>query len=296
VAVWHNACHAIVRASISIVLFVAVASKAVAFRTHGGAPSSPFQDLLAILELLTEWLIAAWLLSGIAQDWSRRAAMLLLLVFVVVTTWRLVRGDPDCHCFGDLRVPPLLTLSFDLLALVALYGLGHTTPHERLAAARSGKVKTPALLHRISLVAAISVVLPASVFLAERRLLGSQATFVAVVPPNPQSWRGEQFPLLEFVSESDRADLTAGNRTVILFRHDCETCRQYLARRADASGVNGDASGATRLIDVVSATASDGFSPPYPEIHLRRPVVCLAALPLEVVLKDGVVQAIRWPE
>jgi hypothetical protein len=78
----------------------------------------------ALLIVGTELGVAVWLLSGIAEVWSRRAVMLLLMVFIVAAGQRLLTGNSDCGCFGAVHVPPALTLAFDLTSLAALYLLG----------------------------------------------------------------------------------------------------------------------------------------------------------------------------
>lgn len=295
---WIYLGYAFAQGILATVLLIAVASKAVLFDGPGNAPGSLVLRVLVLFELLAEWLTAAWLLSGVAQVWSRRAAISLLLLFVAVTTWRLAGGDRDFHCFGAFRVPPWVTLCFDLAALFALYGLG------RVAVVRPPKMPSdrretdlrPLLPLRVSFAVMVSIVLPISMFVAERRLLGFRAAFASVLPMDPQTWRGGQFPLLEFLSRQDRAELLNGNRIVIFFSHDCDECGRYLAQRADALTSDPGAIGRIRLIDVASAADAGDFSSPFPQLHLNRSVMLLGAVPLEVTLKDGVVEAIRRPE
>ena len=296
---WSYLGYTLAQGILSVVLLIAVALKATVLEAPGNRPSQLVLRTLVILELLTEWFIAAWLMSGVAKLWSRRAAMLLLLLFVAVTSWRQAGGDPDCHCFGALRVPPLVTLSYDLITLFAFYSLGRAAVAQHPRVAKDGETTSSHSLRplRVSFAVIVSILLPMSAFVAERRLFGSRAAFAYIIPVDPQGWRGRQFPLLELVDRSERTNLTQGIRTVVLFRHDCETCTQYLARRAaDAPPMRRSTNADTRLIDVASTARSDGFSPPFPEARLRHPVVCLSRLPLEVVLKDGIVQSVKWPE
>lgn len=282
---------------LAVVLLIAVAFKAMVLQVPGNVPSSPVLRMLVISELLVEWFIAAWLMSGIAQAWSRRAAMSLLLLFVAVTTWRLASGDPDCHCFGAFRVPPLITLSFDLAALFALYCLGRAAvvPRPEMPKDQNSSSR-PLLPLRVSFAVMVSIVLPTSMFVAERRLLGPRVALASILPMDPQTWPGGQFPLLQELGSQDRADLVKGDRTVIVFSHDCEECRRYLAQRADALTSDPGAIGRIRLIDVAPATDPVDLSAPFPQLHLNRSVILLGAVPLEVTLKDGIVETIRHPE
>jgi hypothetical protein len=82
-----------------------------------GAGANAFVTVVAIV---TEWVVALWLLSCVGQFWARRAAVALLAVFVTINAWRLWRGASDCGCFGNLRVHPIWTMAFDATVLAGI--------------------------------------------------------------------------------------------------------------------------------------------------------------------------------
>jgi hypothetical protein len=290
--------YTLARVTLAVVLLVAATSKAMVLGVPGNAPASAVLRLLAVLELCVEWFMAAWLLSGVAPVWARRAAMSLLLLFVAVIAWRLAAGERDCHCFGALRVPPMVTLAFDLITLAALYGFGRGALEPRPqrdpdAGATAGQ---PFLSLRLSFAVMAATVVPTSVVVAERKLPALGAAFGRAVPLDPQSWPGRRLPLLEYVESRDRADLITGEHTLIFVSRDCDTCKRYLAKRAEALASDPGAAGAVRLIDLASVTEPGDLSTPFAQVHLNRPVALLAAVPLEVTLQNGIVAAVRHPE
>jgi len=249
----------------------------------------PDEGWVSAAAAVMEWILAAWLLCGVAPAMARRAAMALLGAFVAMSAWRLLHGQVDCGCFGGLRVHPALTLSFDLSALSLIYWLGRAALPDSAPAGRSRM-----RLARIAGAAAVAVLLPAAVLAATHfREMRSEQLVVL----DPQSWRGKPFPLLDFVDGPARADLLTSERTIILFNRQCDTCREYLAHLALTRGSKPQATG-VRVIDIAPAGLArpDGFATAFREIRLRQGVVYAVNVPLEVSLKSGVVEKVRRPE
>jgi hypothetical protein len=136
-------------------------------------------------------------------------------------------------------------------------------------------------IHRLFSAALLSLAIPAAILWPAQ----SSKNLVFLAPP---SWPGKPFPLLDFVADpAARADLTNGQRTVILFSHECETCRAYLARLAPDD--------ALRLIDLAPENSED-FMPPFRSIHLEQGIRYVGPVPWKLSLRDGVVEAADRPE
>jgi hypothetical protein len=276
----------VVRSTLAVVLLVATWLK-------GWSPSEARvpgvwnlagSSFLAGLQLA----VAAWLLSGLAETWSRRAAVLLMAVFALVAGWRFLEGKGDCGCFGAVRVPPALTFAFDLGSLVALLWLGRVRIPIQDA---DGRLRSPSGA-RAGFVIGICF---ASWLLVTARLAVARHKADSIVVLEPSSWNGKPFPVLAYIGEQAGGDLSAGKRTVILFDRRCEACRTYLdriSREWDSPEAT-----ITRLIDLApNGDATDGFSPPFAEVPLRPGVLCAADVPLKVSLSNGIVVAVIHPK
>jgi hypothetical protein len=245
----------------------------------------------ARLSLGTELGVALWLLSGVAEVWSRRAVMLLLIVFMVAAAKRLLEGHSDCGCFGAVRVPPAITLAFDLTSVVALISLERSKG--RRVPERRARFET---LGWMSLAVAMSVLLVVIVLPAVR----FAPTFGApksVVVLDPSSWAGKPFPMLKYIQGESGDDLAKGKFTVILFNHTCAPCRQYLTRIS--RGTPAVEATTIRLMDLAPAApvAQELASlSPLREAPLKPGFLFSVDVPLEVSLDEGVVTCVRHPE
>lgn len=125
---WRDLGFAQVRGAVAVVLIVAATMKMQLLLARGeqsGAQNFAQSGVLILsaLEACGEWLLAAWLLSDIANVLSTNVVMLVLPIFIAVTTGRLVFGSKDCGCFGALHVQPALTLAMDIGAFWMIYVL-----------------------------------------------------------------------------------------------------------------------------------------------------------------------------
>ncbi|HZL36735.1 MAG TPA: MauE/DoxX family redox-associated membrane protein, partial [Tepidisphaeraceae bacterium] len=232
-----------------------------------------------------EWGMAAWLLWGVGKMWARRAAMLLLAVFLCVAAWRWHAGDTDCGCFGAVAVHPAWTTALDAAMLLALWAL------RPLRFASERMTYSGAL----SCAVAATCIFGASFFIAgEARADIHGGPRVVVL--HPSAWRGQAFPLLPSIDPAARADLSAGRCTVILFDRNCEKCRRYLIQRVIATDRAGRAE-RVQAIDI--APASDSGSPDVflcaiPQIKLRGDVTYAANVPVEISLDGGLVDHVSY--
>jgi hypothetical protein len=116
-----------------------------------------------VLEAAVEWILAVWLVTGIAPRWASRTAVCFFLAFAAVSGRELLLGRRNCGCFGNLQIRPIWTLMIDVLALSALLPRvisGAGDGDQRLGRFRRGP--------RIAFLLVLSVALPIALVAGER--------------------------------------------------------------------------------------------------------------------------------
>ncbi len=271
----------------ALVLLVSAGLKLYALLFPTAAPASTAAAAFQLLVVVAEWALAAWVLVGCRQHLARRLAIATLVVFASITGWRAAQREPDCGCFGGLRVPPAVTFTFDLVAL----GIIFYTGRPRAWAGHRGPRRPSPGRWRIGAGVALSALVPLGAAGANH-VMTMTARSGRTIVHNHNEWIGKPFPLLEFVDPLSQADLVSGLRTVIVVDHDCHKCHDYVASLLPAWG-GAAADARVRLIDVGEPGTGGGFG--LPAIRLGPEVLYAAGVPMEVVLLDGVVQSARRP-
>jgi hypothetical protein len=260
-----------------------------------------------LLAAATEAAVAAWLLSGVAPAWARRAAIALLSVFVAVAGWHFLRGDADCGCFGRVRVHPGWTLAIDAAALTSLWYFGRglnasrsspATVSSRVRMARPNGV-------RIFLAVAAGLGVPGFTMLLasdpfKPRSEWEDSVAIDATLLDPRGWDGKPFPLLGELVPSDQ-DPAKGKWVVILVNHGCHKCEQYLASTDfDALRRTDGPEAPPRSLGVIELRADDsGGAAEAPRgatliaLRLRKGPVYLVGGPYEIYLSEGVVERTR---
>ncbi|HZL28956.1 MAG TPA: MauE/DoxX family redox-associated membrane protein [Acidobacteriaceae bacterium] len=243
-------------------------------------------DAPTVIAIVSEVFIAVWLFSGHAPTWARRATMLLLTVFLCTAAWRWHAGDADCGCFGAVAIHPAWTMALDAVLLLTLLGSHWKLPAPTMAFEASTAR---------GIVGAICVF--ALTFLAAREYRARATVEQRVVVLDSGSWRGERFPLLDFIVRPPPADLTTGRCTVILFDRNCQDCIAHLAR----FGKSSRALNARRKIWAIDI-APDPGEISNTQLHLRLPraflrpgIIYAADVPMTVSLNNGRVEAVSQP-
>jgi hypothetical protein len=229
-------------------------------------------------EAASEWLVGAWLLAGVAPLWARRIALALLLAFIAASGLRLLRGDRDCGCFGRAMVHPGSTLAFDVGMVAMLLGCRGPIRGRRLP---MGWPRILGLATITALSTSLCAVLAARAF--GPGLGGSPSLFVF----DAQASVGKPLSFLGQFDDASRAELSSGTHTLILYDHGCDVCREFLRRRL-ASPTDSNVS----VVDI-----SQGIPPtwdvPFRHLSLHPGVRCITAVPVEIVLANGRVKAVR---
>jgi hypothetical protein len=116
----------IVSLAFALILLGAAGLKAYSLAVRAAhEPQLTESDAIAIAAIGIEWVLGGWLVSGAAKTWARRAAIILLAIFVCVAGFRLFSGEVDCGCFGPIHIHPGWALSLDLLVLTGMVAWGH---------------------------------------------------------------------------------------------------------------------------------------------------------------------------
>jgi hypothetical protein len=271
----------------ALVLFIASSLKAHALLWPVELPGA-LPAWVQWFAIAVEWVVGSWLLSGIGAKWAHRAGMALLGIFIVVAGSRLFIGANDCGCFGAVHVHPAWTLSFDVIAFMAFWYAGNGNV-DRATAIGAAPRRSNYLPGRITAATAISLALPALLLLS-----GAHQQPRIILIDHPNLLVGKPFPLLSAVDDVARQDLTHGPRTVILFSHDCDHCREYLDRLASSARSPADRK-EIRIIDILNDSPDDrtrrGW--PFRQVVLPGNVRCLAPVPLRLELQDGIVKSIE---
>lgn len=292
--------YTLLSSAFAIVLLVAAGLKAQALIAESSARPSPesWTDTARWAAIAAECLVATWLLSGIWKVWARRASLVLLTVLVSAAGWHLYRGDADCGCFGRVAVPPAWTTGLDSIALVSLWWFGRA---RRTGAPAEGgpSGRRVRLAARVGIVAVLApCALIATVFAADARLASAPAG-QRIVVLDPQSWPGHPFPLMEFVDATARADLATARCTVVLYSRHCPKCREYLARVDQGASPLGEPP-PTFTVDLAPAAArgeeQDVLRLRLRRLSLRGDLTLVADVPLEVMLRNGVVERVTRPD
>jgi hypothetical protein len=255
-------------------------------RLYDYGPPSTMGTKGAWFEVTTEWLIAIWLLTGVAGFWARRAAIALLVLFILVTSWRFIGGQADCGCFGNIHVYPGWTLTLDLCGLGLIYWFGRAVfrqppPQGETLPNRSLRYD------RVVFGVLLSITLPVAVLFAQAGI-GRHGT-VRVVVVDVERLRGKPFPLLDYMDAPNRSRIMKGECILILYNRDCDRCRDYLLRRARTAAPFE----LGKIYDVdltpTEAASSDPISSPFKHIRLQQGSLYVSPTPLELSLKAGIV-------
>ena len=247
----------------AVVLLIAAGLKV--RRPDGGGTS------LTIAIVAVEMCLALWLLSGLAPRWARRAALTLICLFVVIGGWHWVVGAASCGCFGDARVDPLWSVLLDMGMLAAIWVAGR--PFKRVSIT-TGLVRV-GLAVTVAMACVSAMDRPAR----DRVTRLFDADFAV----------GRSLPLLPGLAADDRADLSHGHRSLILYDHDCDRCRRYLARLWS----NGAESSNVRLVDTSFQPTAE---PHFRYARLPSTVTVAVTVPLRVELNDGVIESLSFSD
>jgi hypothetical protein len=207
----------IARTIAASVLLLAAGAKWWAMFPWGQGWSGSIGQVLVAGQVLSEFFMAAWLLSGFYAWLAHRVAVGLFVVFTVYTGWLVFIGALSCGCFGEARVSPWIALALDFGILTGLVGFPTPTT--------AGRVRGWPLVRAWLVGGGIASVIAWMLVLTST---WPQISAHDILPSRqevlePGAWVGNTFPLLPHLSID--ADLSNGNWIVVLHRPSCSSCR-----------------------------------------------------------------------
>ncbi len=221
--------HRITEVLIAIVFFTAAAFKAFALFEHSQPTflSPLFQTrisrgLLAQIELA----IATWLAIG---GWSHArliSALIFLAALSAVATYDAAHSYPSCGCFGSLKISPLITLTFDVLAILALVA---TRPRSHRLAFTPPSRRRRAIAGGFFLVSSMFIWVACAYSPHTQSQAGSLPSNASddVIVLTPQLWINQSWPLFADVDQSTA--LRRGRWLILMYHYDCDSCIRAIA-------------------------------------------------------------------
>jgi hypothetical protein len=146
------------------------------------------------------------------------------VVFVVVSTYFGLTNAASCGCFGGIQVNPWIVVGLDCALAMLLC---------RWNPDRAGGIAERQSALRLLTMAVILVSVLATPFLAalsygRLREFASVSNSADPVMLDPETWIGDQFPLLQDLGIGRQ--LANGSWVVVLYHHDCSDCQAVLPR------------------------------------------------------------------
>jgi len=255
--------------------------------------TNPLGHFFLPAQIVVELVLGTLVLSGMYWRNLRWILILLFTAFASYSLYLALRGAASCGCFGPVRINPWWTFGLDLAVAIGLLvstWVSRTpgtasicSPNAPQGLTSPTRIRTTVALLGLAIIC-IAILLRYS----DRRVaFANSASYSAgdLVVLEPENWVGQRLP----IADSLDIDLSAGNWTVLLHRHDCPVCREQVPRYE------------------MRATAGEQIAivevPPYGEIpdhktqglhgRLKSDRDWFVQTPVEILLHDGVVTATK---
>ncbi len=180
--------------------------------------------LLTTLLVLVEIGVATWLLSGAKPRIAKWAALTLFSLFAVTAAAKWTAGETNCGCFGVIQIHPAIVFFVDAFVIVVLLD----------QCIRRARTDTKASGFKSSLVwvcgfifAAFCIVSIQSLRTTSFNDLGLIETTNDFVILEPETWVGQQLPIIEYLKHVDKYALETCH--LLFYYEDCPHCKQYIA-------------------------------------------------------------------
>ena len=172
--------------------------------------------ITALIE--SEAMLGSWLLVGGFPVARFYCAFICFCLFATVGIAESVRGAPSCGCFGDVRVPPAFTATFDLIACCGLWVTGPRAGRSPPA------VETPASLFAANARCAIFVASVTLISLATWRTSGAAGGPGGAI--NPAEWISQPSKFFNLIEGDDA--IRHGRWLIVFYRFSCDECRRAI--------------------------------------------------------------------
>lgn len=251
----------------------------------------PWGRYFLSVEIILELAAGLLVLSGAYLNRVRWGVLVLFSGFAAYSFVLAVRGAASCGCFGPLKVNPWGTFGLDCAVVVGLLlSAVKRSGKQRSTESTSGQIPRKYILPRWATILGMSLVVVGSALLlrlADRQTVSAEGiiTFGNLVIVEPEKWTGKPLPIAASI---DR-DLTQGNWTVLIHRHDCPVC-QELVPQFEQHAERGER---IALVEVPPYGVDDRVSRGCVYARLKNDREWFVETPLIVELKDGFVTTVN---
>ncbi len=189
-----------------------------AFSKSGNLTQVNMSWLQTVLLLLTEALLALWVLSCWKIGLSTKIASLLFLLFSCYSFLLIVKRVPLCNCFGNLSTSPEIMLVVDLLFCILLW---------RIRPNYKNKYSLVGFIFGVA--ACMFIFLPVSKFMTNPldgigTIVGSDSVVVEF-----DSWVGSAPEILRFLNCGPSTLPIDEDCELVFYYEDCETCKKLIS-------------------------------------------------------------------
>ena len=249
----------LVRTLLGIVLLTAALLKAWQLATGPVAGDGLLGSRWSLaLMVALELVFGLWLLAGIAPRATWLVALTCFSCFAVVSFAKALAGHTSCGCFGRVPVNPWYTVVLHLAAVSALI---RWQPYQRRLSFTARRLSSAAAIMGVT-AALLAVGIPAGLALRSHSTetlaemgggLGNKRTVLL----EPEKWVGKGFPLFDYIDIG--SELEFGEWIVVLYREQCPSCQEAVARYEALARDLAGAPGAPRVA-LVEVAPSHGDS------------------------------------
>jgi hypothetical protein len=239
---------------LAAVLLLAAIAKLVHFKQtaalFGPGPVPGNIALLFVIEL--EFAMSVWMLIGIAASARFYCALACFSFLGSAACLEIVRGAPNCGCFGEFHISPIVTGSFDVVAVVSLWCL-----HRRIYGAEGN---CAAVYRRRCAIAGILLAsgsLPL-VFLSASPADNPGKSAIS----NPSLWTNREFPLFDEIAGS--SDIRFGRWLIVFYHFDCDECRRVVPTYVTFASSEQDSPGQPQIAFVALPPFAPSGADPIP--------------------------------
>lgn len=250
----------------------------------------------------TMWVIAAfeaslafWLVSGMFKAVASVVTMVTFGSFAAYSLLRIWHGDDSCGCFGQISLSPWVALFVDVAVFAVLAICAR--PRVRVSCcsgdytAVSESRRVPGL-SRIAMPCLLLIASGGMALLLNELESASALRVASARTVDPEEWVGRRLSVLDECELP--SELASGDWMVLVYRSDCEKCRQAVAHMDRSFGEavsQGPSRAGAALLDVSSGAATFvGVPPEVVYCHMCSSVrFNIRRTPFLLRMKDGVV-------
>jgi len=215
----------VVRFVLAGVLLVAASLKAYQLATgplSGDGLLNTRWFVILVVEL--EFIFSFWLFAGLLPRWTWRIASACVGAFACLSLYKALSGHSSCGCFGNVQVNPWITFALD----ICLFGLLMWFPPGKQSNSAAYAIK-PRVIAFVATSLIVGAVAGWAMLSFEAAAVDDAGDIVGdsqFVVLEPEQWIGKPFPLSQHIRID--ADIQTGHWLVVLFHHDCSTCREAI--------------------------------------------------------------------